>query len=289
MTDTTVTGLFTDNWASGHHRQPALQDPRRRSTVLATGSFDQPLVFRNNDLPGILFADAAQRLMRLYGVRPGRRAVVVDRQPLRLRGRARPCRRRRRGGGDRRPQPRRCAGKAPAEAQGAGHPHPCRLAPSWRRAAARHVEAVAVARITGRGTHGRQPANGSTATSCDERRLHAGPEPRQPCRRQGRLRRGPIDAPGERPAGWHQPDRLGGGPVVGAVVAEAARHAGRSAAASALGRKDGGAEPAACRPGGRPRHASLADLHPLEERQGLHRFRRGPQYQGHPEHRGGRL
>jgi sarcosine oxidase subunit alpha len=45
--------------------------------VLATGSFDQPLVFANNDRPGILFADAAQRLMRLYGVVPGRTVVVA--------------------------------------------------------------------------------------------------------------------------------------------------------------------------------------------------------------------
>ena len=76
LVDTTVSGLFADNWAaaiSGNR----LYKIRAKHTVLATGAFDQPLVFRNNDRPGILFADAAQRLMRLYGVRPGRRAVVV--------------------------------------------------------------------------------------------------------------------------------------------------------------------------------------------------------------------
>ena len=45
--------------------------------MIATGAFDQPLVFRNNDRPGIMFADAAQRLMRLYGVSPGTRAVIA--------------------------------------------------------------------------------------------------------------------------------------------------------------------------------------------------------------------
>ena len=45
--------------------------------MIATGAFDQPLVFRNNDRPGIMFADAAQRLMRLYGVKPGTRAVIA--------------------------------------------------------------------------------------------------------------------------------------------------------------------------------------------------------------------
>ena len=47
------------------------------SVVAATGSMEQHLVFRNNDAPGIMFSSAAQRLMRLYAVRPGRRAVVV--------------------------------------------------------------------------------------------------------------------------------------------------------------------------------------------------------------------
>src|SRR3546814_13994439 len=35
------------------------------------------MVFRNNDLPGIMMGSAAERLIGLYGVRPGRRAVVA--------------------------------------------------------------------------------------------------------------------------------------------------------------------------------------------------------------------
>lgn len=76
MTDTVVSGLFADHWAAAL-RGNRLYKIRAGRTVLATGAYDQPLVFKNNDLPGIMFADAAQRLMRLYGVRPGRRAVVV--------------------------------------------------------------------------------------------------------------------------------------------------------------------------------------------------------------------
>ena len=45
--------------------------------VIATGSLEQPAVFRNNDLPGVMMGSAAQRLIRLYGVRPGRKAVVL--------------------------------------------------------------------------------------------------------------------------------------------------------------------------------------------------------------------
>ena len=76
MTGTTVTGMFADNWASAA-RGNRFYKIRSKETVIATGAFDQPLVFRNNDRPGIMFADAAQRLMRLYGVKPGTRAVIA--------------------------------------------------------------------------------------------------------------------------------------------------------------------------------------------------------------------
>src|SRR5688500_15979152 len=42
----------------------------------STGALEQPAVFRNNDLPGVMLGSAAQRLAKLYGVRPGREAVV---------------------------------------------------------------------------------------------------------------------------------------------------------------------------------------------------------------------
>ncbi len=76
LTSTVVTGLFTDGWAAAIAGNRLLKI-RTRQTIVAAGSFDQPLVFRNNDRPGILFATAAQRLLRLYGVRPGNRAVVA--------------------------------------------------------------------------------------------------------------------------------------------------------------------------------------------------------------------
>ncbi|MFA5949700.1 MAG: 2Fe-2S iron-sulfur cluster-binding protein [Hyphomicrobium sp.] len=75
-TNTTVSGLFADNWVSAIAAR-RLYKIRAKEVVLATGAFDQTLVFANNDRPGIMFADAAQRLMRLYGVVPGCRAVVA--------------------------------------------------------------------------------------------------------------------------------------------------------------------------------------------------------------------
>ena len=76
LSDTTVSGIFADNWVSAVDAK-RLYKIRAREIVLATGAFDQPIVFPNNDRPGIMFASAAQRLMRLYGVVPGKRAVVA--------------------------------------------------------------------------------------------------------------------------------------------------------------------------------------------------------------------
>lgn len=77
MDDTTCTGWFADNWLP-LIRGNRFYKLRARSVVIATGSLEQPAVFRNNDLPGVMAGSAAQRLMRLYGVRPGRKAVVLS-------------------------------------------------------------------------------------------------------------------------------------------------------------------------------------------------------------------
>lgn len=45
--------------------------------IIATGSYDHPMIFENNDLPGIFSGRAVQSLMHGYFIRPGSRAVVV--------------------------------------------------------------------------------------------------------------------------------------------------------------------------------------------------------------------
>src|SRR5207249_7735815 len=55
----------------------ALYRIRAGRIVFATGSLPQSAVFSNNDLPGVMLGEAAERLVRLYGVLPGRRAVVL--------------------------------------------------------------------------------------------------------------------------------------------------------------------------------------------------------------------
>ena len=69
MTDATCSGFFADNWLSIVKGQ-RLFKLRAKAVVAATGSHEQPAVFRNNDLPGVMNGTAAQRLIRLYGVRP---------------------------------------------------------------------------------------------------------------------------------------------------------------------------------------------------------------------------
>ena len=50
---------------------------RAREVVLAAGAIERPLVFPGNDRPGIMLAGAARTWLNRYGVRAGRRAVVV--------------------------------------------------------------------------------------------------------------------------------------------------------------------------------------------------------------------
>ena len=75
MTDALCTGWFTDNWLSVI-RGNRLHKVRARSIILCTGLLEQPSLFGANDLPGILFGGGAQRLVKHYGVKPGRRAVI---------------------------------------------------------------------------------------------------------------------------------------------------------------------------------------------------------------------
>ncbi len=50
---------------------------RARAVVMATGCIEQPAVFRNNDLPGVLLGSAAQRLLYRHGIGAGERIVVL--------------------------------------------------------------------------------------------------------------------------------------------------------------------------------------------------------------------
>jgi sarcosine oxidase subunit alpha len=49
---------------------------RAKRVVFATGAHERPLIFANNDRPGIMLAGAARTYLNRYGVAPGKRAVI---------------------------------------------------------------------------------------------------------------------------------------------------------------------------------------------------------------------
>lgn len=82
LANTVATGLYDHHMVVAVEQQPAepwvrerLWHLRARRIILATGAVERPLVFANNDLPGIVLASAARTLVERYAVAPGQRAV----------------------------------------------------------------------------------------------------------------------------------------------------------------------------------------------------------------------
>jgi sarcosine oxidase subunit alpha len=76
LSATVAAGYYADHWVAlaEPHRMTKM---RAKAVVFATGVIEQPAVFRNNDLPGVLLASGAARLLRRYRVAPGRNVVIV--------------------------------------------------------------------------------------------------------------------------------------------------------------------------------------------------------------------
>jgi sarcosine oxidase, subunit alpha len=90
LTRTTAFGYFPHNFLglnqrlTDHLEQPNSERPRERlwqvrarAVVLATGAIERPLVFPGNDRPGILLSESARTYLNRYGVRVGKRVVIV--------------------------------------------------------------------------------------------------------------------------------------------------------------------------------------------------------------------
>ncbi|MFP6773636.1 MAG: 2Fe-2S iron-sulfur cluster-binding protein [Alphaproteobacteria bacterium] len=83
LPNTTVFGVYDDQLYGLVERREG-QTPRQirwllraGRVVLAAGAIERPLVFANNDRPGIMLASAAAGYVREFAVRPGKRAVIV--------------------------------------------------------------------------------------------------------------------------------------------------------------------------------------------------------------------
>jgi sarcosine oxidase subunit alpha len=90
LPNTMVLGRYDGNYAIAAERVGDLIGPaappelprhrlwhiRAHRIVVATGAIERPLVFTDNDRPGIMLAGAAETYLNRYGVAPGRRVVV---------------------------------------------------------------------------------------------------------------------------------------------------------------------------------------------------------------------
>ena len=73
---TAAVGYYADHWLALDAPDRLLK-LRARAVVIAQGAYEQPAVFHNNDLPGVMLASGAQRLMRRYAVAPATRVAIL--------------------------------------------------------------------------------------------------------------------------------------------------------------------------------------------------------------------
>ncbi len=81
MTSSTVSGYYDHNVLTIADRSTAgikrFWKVRTKQVLLATGAIEQPLVFENNDRPGIMLAGAAMEYVNRYAVKPAEEMVVA--------------------------------------------------------------------------------------------------------------------------------------------------------------------------------------------------------------------
>ncbi|HEY6296474.1 MAG TPA: 2Fe-2S iron-sulfur cluster-binding protein [Streptosporangiaceae bacterium] len=87
LTDAVVIGRYDANAVAvlerrhGGAEAERLIRARAKTLVVAPGLIERPYVFAGNDLPGVMLSTAVRRLINLYAVRPGERAVVLTANP----------------------------------------------------------------------------------------------------------------------------------------------------------------------------------------------------------------
>jgi sarcosine oxidase subunit alpha len=75
-TQTVAAGYYADHWIPLAGPR-GIAKTRVKAMIVATGLLEQPAVFHNNDLPGVMLMSGAQRLIVRYAVKPGHRAVLL--------------------------------------------------------------------------------------------------------------------------------------------------------------------------------------------------------------------
>lgn len=82
LSHTTAFGYYDHNLIALREMRPVtarqrLWKVRARQVVIATGAFERPLVFPNNDRPGVMLASAARAYVNRFAVKPGDVAVIA--------------------------------------------------------------------------------------------------------------------------------------------------------------------------------------------------------------------
>ncbi len=77
LTNATVQGLYDHNQAVISIGTNRLEVVQAKTIIHATGAFERPLVFNNNDKPGVMLASALRTYLNRYALAPKRRAVIV--------------------------------------------------------------------------------------------------------------------------------------------------------------------------------------------------------------------
>jgi methylglutamate dehydrogenase subunit C len=80
---TTAQGIYDGNLVvmsvkpDKHPAYMILEQCRAKTIIIATGAIERPLVFENNDRPGVMLASAVRTYLNRYAVAPKKRAVIV--------------------------------------------------------------------------------------------------------------------------------------------------------------------------------------------------------------------
>ena len=83
LVDSTVTGRYDHNWVAIMQRSHAIAPERLIKArvgvlIVAPGLVERPYVFAGNDTPGVMLSGAVRRLINIWAVKPGKRAVVLS-------------------------------------------------------------------------------------------------------------------------------------------------------------------------------------------------------------------
>ena len=76
LTGVYAAGYYADHWVA-LVTSACVVKVRARTVVIAQGAYEQPAVFRGNDMPGVMLASAAQRLLYHHAVAAARRVAVL--------------------------------------------------------------------------------------------------------------------------------------------------------------------------------------------------------------------